>query len=339
MKSVALNRLKERKWGVMCHFLNSIQNNPEMPSNEGVGRTFWNEVVAQVDVKNIAKELHEMKAGYVLFTIMQGYPYLIAPNATYDRITGSKAGESCSKRDLVLDLYAELQKYEIDLYLYFTGDGPYKDPKAGPVMGFHKRMQEVPIPERFLKNWSAVLKEYAERYKDVAKGWWIDGCYDYFGYTEEKIKYYHDVLYAANPNFIVTYNDGWAIEEAVRRATPKYDPANDEPQPVDLQLRRYSRYEDYVSGEAFDFNIYPDNRFLDGSQWHILSPLGKSGSPGGGWGGVDVKYTKKYLSNYLKTVWEKGGVVTIDMGLMRSGKFYPEQKNFIVDLMGDVDKS
>lgn len=332
----AQDRMHLKKWGVMCHFLDSIQNNPEMPSNEGVGRTSWNEVVEQVDVKNIAKELHEMKAGYLLFTIMQGYPYLIAPNATYDKITGSKEGEACSKRDLVLDLYEELQKYDIDLYLYFTGDGPFKDPKSGLAMGFHNRMQEVPISDRFLKNWSSVLKEYAERYKDIAKGWWIDGCYDYFGYTEEKIKYYHNVLKSVNPNFLVTYNDGWAIEEAMRRKTPKYDPLNEKPQPVDLELRRYSQYEDYVSGEVFDFNIYPEGRFLEGSQWHILSPLGKSGGLGGGWGGFDVKYTKKYLVDYLKTVWNIGGVVTIDMGLTRSGKFYTEQKNFIEDVMNEI---
>lgn len=330
------DRFVEKKWGVMCHLLHSIQNNPEMLSNEGVGRTSWDEFIEQIDVKNIAQELSEMRAGYLLLTLMQGDPYMIAPNATYDVITGSKPGESCSKRDLVLELNEELQKYDIDLYLYFTADGPYKEVHSGNAMGFQDRFKESPVSERFLQNWSSVLREYAERYKDIVKGWWIDGCYDVFGYNDDTMKYYHDVLKSVNPNWIVAYNDGYAITQTHDKIF--YDPTNDNPQPIDVALRRRCIYEDYLAGEADDFNIYPQSRYQDGSQWHILSPLGSRDGIWGGWGGVDVKYTKKYLSQYLKTVWMAGGVVTIDMGLKRSGKFYDEQKKFIVDLMNEINK-
>ena len=330
------DRFVAKKWGVMCHLLHSLQNNPEKPSNEGAGRTAWSEFIAQIDVANIAKELYKMGAGYLLLTIMQGDPYMIAPNSTFDRIVGSAPGEYCSKRDLVLDLGEELRKYDIDLFLYYTGDGPHKNVQTGNAMGFQDRYNEAPIPERFLKNWSSVLKEYAERYKDVVAGWWIDGLYSYFGYDDEKIKYYHDVLNGVNPEWIVAYNDGHTVELAWQKEELAYNPANDNPQPLPYPLFKRSIYEDFLAGEAIDFNVYPESRFLDGSQWHVLSPLGSKDGLSGGWGGANVKYTKKYLSEYFKTIWSFDGVITVDMGLKRSGKFYEEQKNFMIELMKEL---
>ena len=332
-----LDAFVAKKWGVMCHLLHSVQNNPNLPSNEGVGQTDWDTFISQIDVKNMAKELHEMGAGYLLLTIMQGTPYMIAPNATYDAIVGSAPGEYCSKRDLVLDLAEELRQYDIDLFLYFTGDGPHKEARSGNAMGFHDREKEVPISEKFLKNWSSVLKEYAVRYKDVVKGWWIDGCYHHFGYDDEKLKYYHDVLKGTNPDWLVAYNDGFTVEQAWGKEEFAYDPTNDNPQPSPYFLRKRSIYEDFLAGEIIDFNVYPTSRFIDGSQCHVLSHLGSHDGLWGGWGGIDVRYTKSYLSHYFKSIWAVEGVITIDMALKRSGKFYEEQKNFIIDLMNEIN--
>ena len=325
-----------KKWGVMCHLLYSVQNNPDLPSNEGAGCLPWSELVAQIDAQAMAKELNEMCAGYLLLTIMQGTPYMLAPNATYDAIVGSAPGEYCSERDFILDLSKELRKYDIDLFLYFTGDGPHKNVQTGNAMGFQDRYNETPIPERFLKNWSSVLKEYAERYKDIVKGWWIDGCYGYFGYDDEKLKYYHDVLKSVNPDWLIAYNDGYTVEQAWEREDLAYDPTNDELQKIPATLHKRSVYEDFLAGELIHFNVYPESRYLDGSQSHVLSHLGSRGGLPGGWGGVDVLYTKTYLSRYLKAVWAVGGVVTIDMGLKRSGTFYEEQKRFMIELMQEL---
>lgn len=331
-----INYFSTKKWGVMCHLLHSLQNNPERPANEGIGRTDWNTFVEQIDAENIAKELHEMGAGYLLLTLMQGDPYMIAPNATYDAIVGSEPGEYCSQRDFVLDLSKALRKYDIDLFLYYTGDGPHKNVQTGKAMGFQDRYNEAPIPERFLKNWSSVLKEYAERYKDVVKGWWIDGCYSYFGYDEERLLIYHNLLKSINPDWLIAYNDGYAIEQAINKFA--YDPTNDNPQPIPVALRKRCSYEDFLAGEAVDFNIYPKNPLEDGAQWHILSPLADRDGLWNGWGGVNVKYTQKYLAQYFKSIWKIGGVITVDMGLKRSGKFYDEQKRFMVELMKEINE-
>ena len=36
----------------------------------------------------------------------------------------------------------------------------------------------------FFEKFSKVLEEYAVRYGDKVKGWWIDSCYDYFNVTD-----------------------------------------------------------------------------------------------------------------------------------------------------------
>lgn len=319
------DRFVKSKWGVMCHLLDRIQNNPEIEFSSEGKKTSWNELIAQFDVENFAAQLYEMQAKYLLITIMQGSKYMIAPNKTYDEIICAKPGEACSERDLVLDLYDVLKKYDIDLYLYYTGDGPYQDEIAGPKMGFHKRFEERPVPGKFIENWSSVLKEYAWRYRGKVKGWWIDGCYDEaFGYTEEKLRVYHTILKEADENYLVTYNDGFACNQAF-----KHEP--------NLRLGKYMPFEDYTAGEALDFNIYPPSRFIDGAQWHILSPLsGDDTQWNCGWGGTGIKYSEEEFAEYLKKVWAQGGVVSVDMALSRSGNFHETQKTFMKNVMKKV---
>lgn len=314
------DKLKNKKWGVMVHLLHYLQNNPERANNEGVGRTSWDEVIAQIDVENIAKELSEMGAGYLLITTQQGNQNMSAPNATFDEITGYQAGEACAKRDVFLDLYEALKPHGIDLYLYFTGDGPYQDEKAGRAMGAYGTFTENSTTDDFLKNWLSVLKEYACRYAGKVQGWWIDGCYPWFGYTDEKLKGYYDVLKGADENYLITFNDGFAIEQ-------KYAGA------PDLHLHKYSRWEDYTSGEAVDIDIYPSARFVDGSQWHILLTLSSTAEGNNDWGGENVRWSKKEFRAYAEAVWEKEGVLTVDLGLKRSGRFFEKQKNFIKSVM------
>ena len=121
----AQDRFYGKKWGVFNHFLQVIQNDPNAKNSYGK-QTDWNTLVSEFDTEILAKNLHEMGAGYYVITVMQGTKYMLAPNATFDKIAGTKPGEACSTRVLIEDLYQSLSKYDIDLFLYFTGDGPYK---------------------------------------------------------------------------------------------------------------------------------------------------------------------------------------------------------------------
>jgi len=281
------DRLHQKKWGVFNHYL------PASP-----------ELVATIDTDEIARTLHEIGVGYYFITMMQGNAVLNAPNATFDRIAGTLPGEACSKRDLILDLYESLSKYDIDLYVYYTGDGPYKNEKAGAAFGFVSGHVSRP----FVEKWAAVLEEYALRYGDKVRGWWIDGCYKKeFGYDDELLWLYYGAVKKGNPNAIVAFNDG-----------------------VKKLIRREDGLSDFTAGEQVDFTVIPEGRFVDGAQWHVLAPLGVSPDPNNIWDTwckPGVKRDSAYLRGYIDEVNRNGGVVTIDIWMDWTGgtRFDPAQ--------------
>lgn len=293
------DRLFNRKWGVFTHYL---YGTPSVP-NQVSGDLDWNRRVDGVDVELIARTLHEVGAGYYFITVMQGRKYMLGPNATFDRIAGTQPGEACSNRDLVLELGQALKKYNIDLYLYYTGDGPYKDVDIGKKFGFWEPRGRISMD--FVQKWAEVLREYAVRYGDLVKGWWIDGCYDNdFGYTHELLQPYYDAVKAGNPNAVVAFNNG-----------------------VKDDLEKWFRDEDFTCGEFNDFTCIPKTRLIDGAQAHILAPLGISpdGSGWGGWCQTGCKRNADYMIDYVNRVNQAGGVVTIDVKIWGDGSFDPEQ--------------
>jgi len=266
------DRLSQKKWGVFNHYL------PASP-----------DLVETIDTQAIAQTLHGIGAGYCVVTMMQGNNVLNAPNETYDRITGRQPGEACARRDLIADLYDSLSKYGIDLYVYFTGDGPYKDDRDGAAFGFTS-----PVTRPFVEQWACVLEEYALRYGDKVCGWWIDGCYKgAFGYDDELLQIYYDAVKKGNPKAIVAFNDG-----------------------VKDVITREDGLSDFTAGEQIDFTVYPKERFADGAQWHVLAPLGISPDPNNPWDTwckFGVKRDGAYLREYINKVNSLGGVVTIDI--------------------------
>lgn len=307
MKHIADN-LYEKKWGVFIHFLDRHQNNPQHISSNGEC-TSWNQCVDNFDVDKLAKNLHKINAGYVFITLMQGSKYMIAPNETYDRICGTNPGEACSTRDLVEDLYQALSGYGIDLYLYYTGDGPYKDEILGKAMGYTEP-RELGVTETFVNNWVSVLEEYALRYKDKIKGWWIDGCYrDYFKYTDDLLTPYCNTIKKGNPNAIVTFNNG--IENGFYTTHP---------------------LEEFTSGEQVTFDNIPNGRFTNNAQNHLLIPIGYHEDPAARWCSKGLMIDKEALANYSKSVIDAGGVLTFDVYFDRNSDFDPVQVDALKNL-------
>jgi hypothetical protein len=229
--------------------------------------------------------MHQVGAGYVIFTIMQLTRHMIAPNETYDHITGYKPGEACARRDLVDDLYKSLSKRNIPLMLYYTGDGPSRDSKAGPAFGCG-----TPVTTEFVKKWASVAEEYGMRYGKKVAGYWTDGCYPFIGYDDEKLGIMAKCLKAGNPDRIIALNRG-----------------------VDPKVMSYTRHEDFTAGEQNRFYDMPASRWIDGEQWHILSFLGPA------WAQPGCGYTKEQLAQYVSDVHTRGGVVSIDAMLFRDG--------------------
>ncbi len=302
----AKKRMQSRRFGVFNHFL---YGNPGSEMPKGADLTDWNARCELFDVERVAKELHDVGAGYYFITLMQGRKYMCAPNATFDEIAGTKPGEACARRDLVADLYEALSKYDIDLYLYYTGDGPYKDEAIGRKFGFNEPRKDVSLS--FAEKWAAVLEEYAVRYGEKVKGWWIDGCYDYFAYDQEKLTPYYNAVKKGNPSTLVTMNNG-----------------------VKDDLYRWYEKEDFTSGEFNDFTCIPTGADIGGSVPHILAPLGISpdGSPWGGWCQPGCKRDGKYLRDYIRQVNEKGGVVTVDIHIRYDSTYDPAQLEALAEI-------
>jgi len=273
-------------FGVFVHYLENLQNDPEHVHSLGQ-RTAWDECVRDFDTERFAASMAEAGAGYVIFTVMQVSRFMIAPNTAFDRISGYQPGEACATRDLIEDLYQSLHRRNIPLMLYWTGDGPRADEKAGPAFGCGN-----PVSKEFVQKWADVFREYGERYGDKVAGIWCDGCYSFIGYDEEKLGILAEGLRAGSATRIIALNPG-----------------------VDPKVRAYIPHEDYTCGEQNRFEEVPVSRFIDGEQWHILSFLSKTW-----WGEPGTGYTKTQLADYVFDVTQRGGVVSIDIALFRNGE-------------------
>lgn len=294
------DKLYNKKWGIFNHYLWNQKED-------------WIERVNNFDVKKLAKNLNEVGAGYYFITIMQGSRVLLAPNKTYDDIMGFEPGILSPRRDVIAELGEELAKYDIDLYLYYTGDGPHKDDIGGKKFGFRYNVDEIwtdhgivmtkdPITKDFCEKWTAVLEEYTVRYGDMVNGWWMDGFYGrQFGYTPELIKMYYDAVKKGNKNAICGFNNG-----------------------VKKELERWTEYSEFTAGEFNEYCFIPKERFFEGAQAHILAPLGEK------WSHPDTnRYDAKFMRDYIDKVNSNGGVVTVEIHIEPDGSFSDEQETLL----------
>lgn len=314
--------LREKGWGLFIHYLESLQNNPETPNNQGAGRTSWEACVNQLDVERLAQDAASAGAGYLVFTLQQQTRFACAPNPVYDRLSGYQPGEACCTRDLIGELYQALHRHGVALFLYFTGDGPFRDEQAFRGLGGEFGRQTV--NREMVANWSRVLEYYSRAYGDKIKGWWMDGAYPAVGY-ELNGPYMRSIAEAAragNPETLVSENYwGCLVEVYEERDGVIYGNFRSKvPDPVDV--------DDYSAGELVQLGDLPDGRDFGGRVWQILSFLGKPQDPRmvyAGWGRPGSKYTGPWLRDYVRAVRQKGGVVTLDVCLYRDGHIDPEQ--------------
>lgn len=339
--------LKNKKWGVFVHYLEGLQNGEGTVQNPLGTKTAWNQCVNDFDTELFAQQVHSIGAGYVIFTLCQVSRFMCAPNATFDNMTGYKPGEACSERDLISELADSLAKYDISLMLYYTGDGPQKDETASKALGtIGDKKPDVDF--EFVSKWADVMKDYAVKYGKKICGWWIDGCFDYIGYTDELLKLYRDAALCGNEDAVISFNNSvvkmdFSDKELADIAAPA-ERYLDKLVLVDKAARegnetarkafeisdtpkkyRYSVYEDYTAGESSFFGEIPEGRFAEGSQWHALSFLGISTSMPlwsieCGWCCPGSRYSGEWLRDYVCKVNEKGGVVSIDVFADRYGR-------------------
>ncbi|MCK5801940.1 MAG: alpha-L-fucosidase [Lentisphaeria bacterium] len=274
----------DASYGVMIHFLG--------------GGDDWNDTVEAFDVPAFALQMKSAGAGYVLFTLGQNSGYYCAPNAVYDRITGNAPGTRCSRRDLPAELATELGQHGIRLLLYLPSRAPQRDTRAMAALG--DVSEREPAPQPFTKNWSAVIREWSERYGNRVWGWWFDGAYSREGWddltAEASWRTWAAACRAGNPESILAFNPG------TRR---------------DLAFASLTDEQDYTAGEQNQFEVTPVSLPCpDGLIWQILCPLGSTWSKPDG-----PQLSDKAMIDYVRRVNAEGGVVTFDVA-HRLGQVY-----------------
>ena len=286
----------EAKWGIMACYL----ADPLAASGGGKGKDFvldsesWNKQVDSFDVKGLADQLQEIGVKYYLITLGQNSGHYCSPNATYDKIVGI-ATSKCSRRDLIADLYKELEPRDIKLILYLPCQVPNRDVLAQKAFNLTQGSKDQPIGIEFAGKWAEVIHDWSSRYGNKVAGWWFDGAYEWVGFNDEIAEIYTEAVKRGNPNAIIAFNPG-----------------------VKNPIAAVTEHEDYTAGEIAKEMPICSERFViykgKEIQYHIMSYLGK------GWGvGDRPRYSTNKLIEYTRCTTDGGGVVTWDVPFEKNG--------------------
>ena len=277
--------LPAAKYGVFVHFLGS---GPQ-----------WNQKVNSFDVDRFATQMAQARAGYVVFTLGQNSGYYCSPNATYDKYTGHRPGERCSRRDLPMELARALKAHGIPLMLYLPSRSPQNDTEA--MKGLADVPQMEPAPQEFTHRWSEVIREWSLRYGNKVVGWWFDGSYNTRGWDDLSKPYNWNTWAAAcragNPKSILAFNPGTDLRRA---------------------FSRLCRQQDYTAGEQNSFEATPArNPAAAGLAWHVLGYLGTWWTKADG-----PRLSDAAMIDYVRKVNRQGGAVTIDVHVDPDGTVF-----------------
>ena len=304
--------MHEKKWGVMVDELYGRVNNPSSPTSLGKC-TSWEEALMDFDCEAFAGQLAELGAGWCVLTIMQQRRYMIAPNDTFNRLSGYAPGEACPRYDLIENMYQALSARNISLILYFTAEGVHEETPAGKAFCSRPNGEKY-ITRGFAEKWASVAREYSLRYGKKIAGWWQDGAWTC---EPEDFQVFAEAFRAGNPDAVLATNGyGCTDEYGVLLCEP----------------RGGFPYDDYAAGELVHLGALPRLGASAGNpgncRWHITSFLGKS--PEGrdeasGWGKPGSRYTAGWLFDYVDEIHRRGGIITLDICTDREGKIDPEQ--------------
>jgi hypothetical protein len=284
--------MQQARWGVMTHYLADwIAGTLKVEMS--VER--WNQLVDAFDVEALADQLQSVGAAYHILTIGQNSGYYLAPNAVYDEITGVRPSR-LSRRDLVADLAAALQKRGIRLIVYLPSGAPAGDAAARTALEW----QNGPHPNTaFQRKWERIIRVWSERWGRAVAGWWFDGAYFpnamYRSPEAPNFASFAAAARAGNPDAALGFNPGVVYRQL--SVTPEEDFVGGEvDQPERVTIRRT------VDGQ------------VDGAQVHMLSYLGQT------WGRGEPRFAAEQVVSFSRTLWDARGAVTWDVPVTPDGR-------------------
>ena len=223
-------------WGVWMHYLDhSLLNQyqpwgkkfqsrctPESwqalaanPATLPIAVREWNQIVDGFDVPGLVRQLQELQAGFLVFTLGQVGGFYCSPNATLDSITASVAPSLsfCSQRDLASELADELTRANIRLIIYVPAEIPPWNPLILRAFGAPGTTANVAANQAAYARWETVLRDWSRRFGTKAAGWWIDNPGGIASYQQTSVagrtqppvwSSLADALRAGNAHAIVT---------------------------------------------------------------------------------------------------------------------------------------
>jgi Alpha-L-fucosidase len=247
-------------------------------------------------VKGFANQMAEAKVGWVMFGLDDAYfAWPCSPNSKFDYYTGYGPGQKCSNRDLIMDVANALHAKRIKLIIYYAGlNGYMKEPKV--LTGLKDKVRgkyndKTPPSAESRKLRLAILKEYADRYKDKIAGWWFD-VMEPDTYNDKSNDWWtvNSIVHNANPKAVISFSHGGNEFGCVK---PGID--------------------DYTAGDTWNkqdlTKLIPANYPAEkGILWH-----GKiyCGNVYHGQGDAN-QFSDQELISWIKTCNRQGGVCTLD---------------------------
>jgi hypothetical protein len=268
------------KYGIMFHFvpnMHRFKTGRIEWTNEK-----WNAWVDAVDVDKVARQADEVGAGYMILSISQGGGYACAPNPVIERYWKLKPGESASKRDLPMDLYHALKKYDIPLMLYIATSAHHLPDQASEKAGwFGEGYKFTRCTPEGADHWAEALQWYSDHYGDKVSGWWLDGL-------TEKAPGYREKIHAA-----VIHGNSNALTTSATYALSDFDHGHCVSN-WKVQQKNTPNNGRWVK----DYNI----------QWHAFQYLGRS------WAARGTPHSTESVVEYASNIIKGGGVITFDIG-------------------------
>jgi hypothetical protein len=297
------NWMREGRFGVFMHYQYrillgySIKTKPQFPEPAQMNAQEWNRLVDGFDAQGFASQMAEAKAAWVIFCLDDHYfAWPCSPSKAFSDFTGYAPGEKCSRRDLIMDLADALNAKGIRLIVYYAGlNGYMKEPKvsAGLMDGEGRgglNEKAAPSAEGRQRR-LAVLKEYADRYKNKIAGWWFDGMeLDTYKAQPGDWREIKSIVKAANPKAVIAFSYGQNEQACVCNGI-----------------------DDFTGGDTWskqDLNLFTPGKLpaQDGILWH-----GKiyCGNVYHGMGGSN-QYRDQELVDWIKNSNQQGGICTLD---------------------------
>lgn len=306
--------MPQAKWGVMVHYLadwKARDHDLEMSVAK------WNQLVDGFDANGLAGQLQSVGAGYLILTIGQNSGYFLAPNSTYDQLTGLTPSK-CSRRDLMADVSKALRERGLKLIAYLPSGAPAGDKAAAQAL----QWQNGAHPNReFQAKWEQIIRDWSVRWGDGIAGWWFDGCYwpntMYRGTAPPNFESFAAAARAGNPQNVVAFNPG-----------------------VIPRLISVTPHEDYIAGEINDPATVQIRRAtdgkLDGAQVQVLSYLGRT------WGRGEPRFRDEQAVQYSRTLHTNQAVITWDVPVQLDGRIaepFLKQLRAIGSALNSTNKS